>query len=213
MAERRGPDRWFFDVWSRFYDAPLVQRLTYRPEHDAVLRGLRRAGSTRVLDVACGTGLLAERIRREIGADVVGCDFSRGMLAQAARRRRADALVQGSALALPFASGSFDAVVTTEAFHWFPDQAAALDEFYRVLAPGGRVLVSLVNPPLAVMGDVAHRASRLIGEPARWPTREGMRDLLQGSGFHVESQRLVFRVPATLILPSILTTGLRPVRI
>ena len=37
-APHGGPDRWLFDVWSRFYDAPLVQRLTYRPEHDAVLR-------------------------------------------------------------------------------------------------------------------------------------------------------------------------------
>jgi SAM-dependent methyltransferase len=193
MAERRGPDRWFFDIWSRFYDAPLVQRLTYRPEHDAVLRGLRGAGSGQVLDVACGTGL-----------------FSRGMLAQAAQQRRADALVQGSALALPLAPGRFDAVVSIEAFHWFPDQAQALDEFFRVLAPGGRLLVSLVNPPLAVMGSVAHRVSRLVGEPARWPTRGQMRELFEAAGFRVESQQLVFRVPATLILPSVLTVGSRP---
>ena len=210
MAERRGPDRWFFDIWSRFYDAPLVQRLTYRPEHDAVLRGLRGAGSGQVLDVACGTGLLATRMRRELGARVVGCDFSRGMLAQAAAQRRADALVQGSALALPLAPGRFDAVVSTEAFHWFPDQAQALDEFFRVLAPGGRLLVSLVNPPLAVMGSVAHRVSRLVGEPASWPTRGQMRELFEAAGFHVESQQLVFRVPATLILPSVLTIGSRP---
>ena len=210
MAERRGPDRWFFDIWSRFYDAPLVQRLTYRPEHDAVLRGLRGAGSGQVLDVACGTGLLATRMRRELGARVVGCDFSRGMLAQAAQQRRADALVQGSALALPLAPGRFDAVVSTEAFHWFPDQAQALDEFFRVLAPGGRLLVSLVNPPLAVMGSVAHRVSRLVGEPARWPTRGQMRELFEAAGFRVESQQLVFRVPATLILPSVLTIGSRP---
>jgi len=38
-----GPSRWFFDLCSRFYDAPLVQRLTYRPEHDAVLPVARRA--------------------------------------------------------------------------------------------------------------------------------------------------------------------------
>jgi SAM-dependent methyltransferase len=210
MAEHRGPDRWFFDIWSRFYDAPLVQRLTYRPEHDAVLRGLRGAGSGQVLDVACGTGLLATRMRRELGARVVGCDFSRGMLAQAAQHRRADSLVQGSALALPLAERSFEAVVSTEAFHWFPDQAQALDEFFRVLTPGGRLLVSLVNPPLEVMGDVANRVSRLVGEPARWPTRGQMRELFEAAGFRVESQQLVFRVPATLILPSILTIGERP---
>ena len=36
MAQQRGPDRGLFDLWSNFYDAPLVQRLTYRPEQDAV---------------------------------------------------------------------------------------------------------------------------------------------------------------------------------
>ena len=163
MASRPpGPDQFFFDLWSRFYDAPLVQRITYRPEHDAVLKRLRGTAPGRVLDIACGTGLLGARIGRELpGTRVVGCDFSRGMLEQAARQGRLDCLVQGSALELPFEGGAFDAVVTTEAFHWFPDQAQALREFRRVLAPGGRILVSLVNPPLEVparrrAGPLAH---------------------------------------------------------
>lgn len=210
MANPSGPDRWFFDLWSRFYDAPLVQRLTYRPEHDAVLAALRRARSRRVLDVACGTGLLASRIRVELGARVVGCDFSRGMLAQAGEHERVNALVQGSALALPFADRSFDAVVSTEAFHWFPDQRAALGEFLRVLVPEGRLFVSFVNPPLAVMARAAAQISRLLGEPARWPTRAQMRRLAEGAGFELESQSLVLRVPATLIVPSVLTVARRP---
>ena len=209
--DRSGPDPWFFDVWSRFYDAPLVQRLTYRPEHDAVLRRLRRVRHERVLDIGCGTGLLAERIRRELpGATVVGCDFSRGMLARAASRGRTAEPVQASALALPFAEASFDAAVTTEAFHWFPDQALALRELRRVLVPGGRLFVSLVNPPLEAMSRIGREVSRLLGEPARWPTRAGMRELFEGAGLAVESQNLVFRVPATLVLPSILTVGIRP---
>jgi len=210
MSSGTGPDRWFFDLWSRVYDAPLVQRLTYRPEHDAVLGRLREAAHARVLDVACGTGLLASRIRRELpGTEVVGCDFSHGMLERAASHERARALVQGSALALPFRVGSFDAVVTTEAFHWFPDQALALAEFYRVLGPKGRLLVSLVNPPLEVMSDLGRSLSKLVGEPARWPTRRRMRRLVEDAGFRVESQSLVLRVPATLVLPSILTVAAR----
>jgi ubiquinone/menaquinone biosynthesis C-methylase UbiE len=211
VSERRGPDRWFFDVWSRFYDAPLVQRLTYRPEHDAVLRDLRRGGGRRILDVACGTGLLAARIRREISdARVVGVDFSRGMLAQAAAHERIVALAQGSALDLPFRDASFDAVVSTEAFHWFPDQSRALAEFLRVLTPRGRLLVSLVNPPLEAMSRAGSRLSRLLGEPAHWPTRGRMRALVEEAGFRVESQRIVLRVPATLVLPSVLTIASRP---
>ncbi len=211
MSERGGPDRWFFDVWSRFYDAPLVQRLTYRPEHDAVLRGLGRGGGRRILDVACGTGLLAARIRRELpDTSVVGVDFSRGMLAQAAAHERVVAAAQGSALDLPFRDASFDAVVSTEAFHWFPDQPRALAEFLRVLAPRGRLLVSLVNPPLEAMSRAGSRLSRLLGEPAHWPTRGRMRALVEDAGFRVESQRIVLRVPATLVLPSVLTIASRP---
>jgi ubiquinone/menaquinone biosynthesis C-methylase UbiE len=213
VASRPGPDRGFFDLWSRFYDAPLVQRLTYRPEHDAVLRGLRRAPHARVLDVGCGTGLLAARIGRELPKTrVIGCDFSHGMLARAAAHRRVKALVQASALSLPFRDGSFDAIVTTEAFHWFPDQQRALAEFHRVLAPKGRVFVSLVNPPLEIMARIGRRLSRALGEPAHWPTRAGMRRLFERAGFQVESQSLVLRVPATLVLPSILTIASRPAR-
>lgn len=206
-----GPGQRFFDVWSRFYDAPLVQRMTYRPEHDAVLRGLGRRRGRRILDVACGTGLLAARIRRELPeTNVVGIDFSRGMLARAAGQARVAALVQASALELPFRDASFDAVVSTEAFHWFPDQRRALAEFLRVLSPKGRLLVSLVNPPLEVMSRAGSGLTRLLGEPAHWPTRGRMRALVEEAGFRVESQRIVLRVPATLILPSVLTIASRP---
>jgi SAM-dependent methyltransferase len=211
MSERGGPDRWFFDLWSRFYDAPLVQRLTYRPEQDAVLGGLRGVAHGRVLDVGCGTGLLAARIGRELPeASVVGCDFSRGMLAQAGRNARQAALVQGNASALPFRRASFEAVVATEAFHWFPDQGAALREFYRVLSPGGRIFVSLINPPLESISRAGHRLSQLVGEPARWPTRARMRATAEEAGFRVESQRLVLRLPAPFLLPSVLTVATRP---
>jgi len=211
MAERGGPDRWFFDLWSRFYDAPLVQRLTYRPEQDAVLDGLRQATHGRVLDVGCGTGLLAARLGRELpGTSVVGCDFSRGMLAQASRNARQASLVQGSAVALPFRPASFEAVVSTEAFHWFPDQDAALRELYRVLVPGGRLFVSLINPPLEAMSRAGERLSRLVGEPAHWPTRALMRARAEEAGFRVDSQRLVVRLPAPFLLPSVLTAATRP---
>ncbi len=211
MPPRRGPHRRFFDIWSRVYDAPPVQRLTYRPEHDAVLRGLRQREARRILDIGCGTGLLAERIRSELPeSQVVGCDFSRGMLSQAQEHERADALVQGSALALPFADGRFDAIVSTEAFHWFPDQRQALAEFLRVLTPKGRLLVSLVNPPLESMSRAGRRISRLAGEPANWPTKARMRAMAEDAGFQVEAQRLVLRFPATFVLPSILTIASKP---
>lgn len=212
MSQPAGPSPWFFDVWSRVYDLPLVQWLTYRPVHDAVMEELRQSRARRVLDVGCGTGLLTVRAAGALPtARVVGCDFSRGMLRQAQGRhaRLRPRFVQGDALRLPFASGAFDALVSTEAFHWFPDQAAAVAEFHRVLAPGGRLLVGLVNPPFEAVSRAAEVASRLAGEPFRWPTRARMRALCEGAGFRVEAQRWIPRLPAALLLPPVLTIGVR----
>jgi ubiquinone/menaquinone biosynthesis C-methylase UbiE len=113
MARPRGPRRWFFDGWSLFYDLPWVQRAVYRAPQDAVVARLAATGSARVLDVGCGTGQLAARLRRELGARVVGCDFSRGMLRAAQARDRVAGWVQGDACRLPFREASFDAVVST----------------------------------------------------------------------------------------------------
>ena len=82
-----GPTRGFFDAWSMVYDFPLVQRATYRPVHDAVLRALTAEPCARVLDLGCGTGRLAKRLTAEAAVQlVVGCDFSAGMLGHAAER-------------------------------------------------------------------------------------------------------------------------------
>ena len=209
MAEP-GPQRWFFDAWSRIYDFPLVQWATYRPLHDAVVRGLRQPRSRRVLDVGCGTGQLAARITQAFpGTHVVGCDFSAGMLRRAVARAVAGRWVQGDAGRLPFRDRTFDAIVSTEAFHWFPDQDAALAEIYRVLAPRGRLLLALVNTPSALVSEVMHVGSRLVGEPFYWPTRREVKEQIGRTGFRVEEQRRVFRVPGFL-LPPVLTRAVRP---
>jgi SAM-dependent methyltransferase len=210
MRNRLGPDRWFFDLWSRFYDAPLVQRLTYRPVQDAVMDALRGCKPGSVLDVGCGTGLLNSRIRRErLPSQPVGCDFSRGMLRQAARRSPDIPWIQGDAARLPFRDGSFTAVFSTEAFHWFPDQDAALREFFRVLGPDGRILLALVNPSTEWVARATRRGSRLLGEPLSWPTRARLRQRVGKAGFRVESQRTVFRLPSPLLLPCVLTVATR----
>ena len=211
MNESPGPNQWFFDLWSRFYDSPVVQRLTYRPVQDAVMRELRRSSRSRVLDIGCGTGLLTSRLVKELAPEtVIGCDFSRGMLREAAQRSPELPWVRGNALRLPFRNESFDAVVSTESFHWFPDPDAALAEFFRVLAPKGRLLVALVNPPTEWLSSAARLGSRLLGEPANWPTRARLRHRAEAAGFRVDAQRPVFRLPAPLLLPCVLTTATRP---
>jgi ubiquinone/menaquinone biosynthesis C-methylase UbiE len=203
-----GPNRALFDLWSRFYDLPWVQRAVYRAPQDAVMRELAEAGCRRVLDVGCGTGQLAARVRRDLrGTRVVGCDFSAGMLDQARRRDRRTSWVRGDAGRLPFRRGRFDAVVSTEAFHWFPDPHRALREFRRVLRPNGVLLLALVNPRFSATGHLLNLLSRAVGQPFYWPTAREMRRLVRGAGFRVVEQRRLFRIPGALFIPPVLTVA------
>ncbi len=206
-----GPGHRFFDVWSRFYDVPWVQRTTYRPVHDAVVPALKARRPDRVLDVGCGTGLLTTRIRHELPRSrVVGCDFSAGMLERARRHSRRVRWVQANALGLPFGDGSFDALVSTESFHWFPDQAAALAEFFRVLAPGGHLLVALASARVGWLSEVTRVGSRWMGEPLYWPTRRRLCAILERAGFALEEQQRIFRLPAPVAFPTYLSIAARP---
>lgn len=202
-----GPSRGFFDAWSRVYDFPLVQRATYRPVHDAVLRALAAEPCARVLDVGCGTGRLAARLVEAPSVlMVVGLDFSAGMLEQARARlasAEATALVRGDATRLPFADAAFDAAVSTEAFHWFPDQDAALAEIRRVLRPGGRLLLALVSPPFELIADAFEVGMRMVGQPLWWTTPSRLAAQVTRAGFRVESQRRVFRIPGFLLPPAL----------
>lgn len=206
-----GPQRWFFDLWSRVYDLPLVQWTTYWPVHDAIMRELARHDCRRVLDIGCGTGQLAVRIARELpGASVTGCDFSRGMLARAAARDGRVPWVQGDAGCLPFRERAFDAVVSTEAFHWFPDQDRACAELHRALLPGGHVMLALVSAPSHAVASALHGGSRLLGEPFYWPTAAELRDRLERAGLRVLGQERIFRLPGGLLFPPVLTLARRP---
>jgi ubiquinone/menaquinone biosynthesis C-methylase UbiE len=104
---------------------------------------LCRQARGRTLEVAIGTGLNLGRYAD--GIQLVGLDLSAGMLRQAAERAEtveADVrLVQGDAQQLPFDDASVDTVVCTLALCAVPDQAAVVAEFYRVLVPGGRLLL------------------------------------------------------------------------
>src|SRR5215470_5921516 len=92
---------------------------------------------TRVLDVCCGPGLVAgaAAARKAITA---GVDFSSAMLAIARDAQPRVEFSQGDAEALPYADGSFEAVVANFGVHHLPHPTAALVEMHRVLVPGGR---------------------------------------------------------------------------
>ncbi len=204
MAER-GASRSFFDLWSRTYDNPVVQAFTYRPVQDAVIAALLDHAPDRVLDVGCGTGLFTTRLSAELGVATAGVDYSWGMIDQASRHSRAPSWVQADAMALPIASGAVDAIVCTESFHWYPDQARALKEFKRVLRPEGRIYVALINPATERISEWTRRWSQRGRQPLYWPTSERMRSMVTAAGLQVVRQQRLRRIPAGVLFPPVLT--------
>ncbi|WZO97777.1 class I SAM-dependent methyltransferase [Isosphaeraceae bacterium EP7] len=149
MAYDKGQATHEFTRWSESYDRSILQILLFGPSHRALIRRLKAVHGDRpfkLLDVGCGTGIFAERVRAALpNAQVWGMDLVRGMLSKGAERwsrLSADVQpVQGDSENLPFADGSFDAVTCANSFHHYPHQDRAVAEIRRVLAPGGRMLL------------------------------------------------------------------------
>ena len=150
------------EVYEEFF-VPALFRQWVQPVADAADI---RAGD-RVLDVACGTGILARHAATRVGAagSVCGVDINEGMLAVARREAPEIEWRKGAAEALPFADDGFDAVVSQFGLMFFADQAKAIREMRRVLRPGGRLAVavwdSLANTPgYAAMTALLQRGKR-----------------------------------------------------
>jgi ubiquinone/menaquinone biosynthesis C-methylase UbiE len=119
----------------------------------------------RVLDVACGTGVVTKLAAKAVGASgrVAGLDVNPGMLA-VARATTPDAAnvewYETTAEAMPLADASFDVVLCQMGLQFVPDRVRALTEVKRVLAPGGRAVITLPGPtpsPFVAFSDALAR--------------------------------------------------------
>lgn len=117
-----------------------------------------------VLDVACGTGIVARTAAERVGPDgrVVGVDLNQAMLTVADRVCAGVELRRADVTALPFGDGSFDAVLCQMALMFFPDRNAAIGEMGRVLSPGGTLVIMVpssldAQPAYRLLVDLARR--------------------------------------------------------
>jgi ubiquinone/menaquinone biosynthesis C-methylase UbiE len=129
---------------AEFYDEFFVPALFGEWAPRVVAAADLRPGM-RVVDVACGTGVVTMAAAGAVspGGAAVGVDLNSGMLAVARRKSRDIEWYEAPAEALPFEEGSFNAAVSQFGLMFFADKTAALAEMWRVLRPGGRLVVAV----------------------------------------------------------------------
>ena len=165
---KTGPDPYVRFVGSipENYDRYLGPVLFEPYARDLAARLVAKAGA-RVLELACGTGIVTSRLRERmpVGATLTATDLNEPML-EIARHRLANARGiewrQADACALPFPPASFDAVVCQFGLMFVPDKPAAFREVRRVLVPGGQFLFNTwdsieVNPFARIAADTIRR--------------------------------------------------------
>ncbi len=195
------------------YETTLVP-VIFVPWARELIRRAAPMDGERILDLACGTGV----VTREIAAtgirpgSLTGADHSAEMLAvartRAAEARVAADWVEADAGALPFPDASFDLALCQQALQFFPDRTAALSELRRVLVPGGRAVFCVqcaleVNPMLRAQAEtlekhVGEAAGNAVRAICGLPDADEIRALFEAAGFReveIETVALTLRHP------------------
>jgi ubiquinone/menaquinone biosynthesis C-methylase UbiE len=166
----------------------------------------------RVLDVACGTGVIARLASQQVGATgtVAGLDVNPGMLAVARSVKWPGMPIEwheASAEAMSLPDESFDVVLCQMGLQFMPDKDAALREMLRVLVHNGRLLLNVPGPTprlFAIMGEALERhigaeAAGLVNHVFSLYDTAEIQNLVSGAGFHdvsVQSDTKTLHLPA-----------------
>ena len=200
-----------FSAWAETYDGHWLNYFLFEPSHALLLKELREVAPGRALDIGCGTGEFVARLAGR-GWEVFALDLCEPMVRQA-RVKAAGANVGGAVSVtagdsehLPFASGSLDVVTCANSFHHYPHQAKVVGEMYRVLRPGGRLLL-LDGWPDQFMGRIIFDfiITRVEGGSVWHRESHDMRAMFEDAGFCNVTQRRTYS-----LFPILLTIGLVP---
>ena len=191
------------------YESFLVPHLFTPWARDLVARAGLKIGE-RVLDVACGTGIVVREVLPVVGPNgrVAGVDYNPAMLAVARTRIPGEAPVEwyeASAEVLPFSDAAFDLVLCQQGLQFFPDKPGAIQEFRRVLTPGGRAALSVWqtlehNPVHEAINEavVRHLGTTALAAAFSGNAPE-LEALLSGNGFEdvaIEPLTMTLRFPS-----------------
>lgn len=204
---------------ARSYQELLVPAI-FEDCANRVLETAEPAPGDRVLDVACGTGVLARAAADRVGPDgeVVGLDMNPGMLAVAEDLAPDLEWRQGTAEELPFRDQSFDVVACQLSLMFFEDKQAAIQEMHRVLKSDGRLVVTVFDsvdqiPAYERMIDIYDAVSdedvaEFLRAPFSLSDTDHLRTLFSESGMsspHVSTQELDASFPnvRTLVLADV----------
>ncbi|MGI9952300.1 methyltransferase domain-containing protein [Moorellaceae bacterium AZ2] len=195
MAELFDKKAQDYDDWYRTPKGRLVDRI----EKEAIYEYLQPQASTEILDIGCGTGNFSLELARR-GVKVTGIDVSEPMLARAREKAAQEGVavrfLRSDARRLPFPDESFDAVVSVTALEFVPDLGAALQEAYRVLKTGGRLVVGLIGGNSAWSRYYEAKAAREPDSLFRWARFPTLEELLAAMpGKEVRGRAVLFVPP------------------
>ena len=190
----------------------------FGPLANATLEAVSLPESVRVIEVACGTGIISRLISEQLPGNgrIVGTDLNPAMIEVARKTtppsRHSVEWLACDVIDLPFADGEFDIAICQQGLQFFPDKPKALAEIRRVVAPGGRLILTCwrtISPLFQAVSDslmqrVSEKAAKQALGPFSFRDGDCIASLLTEAGFRItDTSSLLVHRPLTPARPAI----------